>query len=52
MTTWDNVEKSGTGWAYNEPNLVYDQVTDPDSGDAVSYNGIGTATVWTNLNKP
>lgn len=50
MTTWDLIEKSGTitgGWTYNEPNLAYNQVLDPDSGTPVYYNGFGSTPTWT-----
>lgn len=53
MSTWDSQEKAGNsgGYEYNENNLTYNAVTDPDSGLTVSYNGIGTITSFTNLTK-
>lgn len=54
MTTWDLQEKSGTGiggWTYNEPNLTYNQLLDPDSGSPVYYNGFGNTATWTLLTK-
>ena len=53
-TTWDNQEKVGTGtggWQYNEPNLNYNSVLDPDSNLPVYYNGIGVTTSWSNGTK-
>lgn len=51
--TWDNQEKSGVtgaGWFYDEPNLFYDELKDPDSGNEdVFYDGIGLTTEWTNV---
>lgn len=50
--TWDLLEKSGIGaWEYDEANFLYDSATDPDSGSAVYYNGIGTVSSFTNLAK-
>lgn len=53
MSNWDNIEKSGggQGWEYDEVNLMYDSLVDPDSGSAVYYNGIGTVTTLTNITK-
>ena len=54
MTTWDNIEKSGTiggGWFYNEANLEYNQLIDPDSGNPVYYDGLGVSSSWTNIPK-
>jgi hypothetical protein len=54
MTTWDNIEKSGTGnggWEFNEPNLTFNQSIDPDSGNTVYFNGLGLSTTWTNISK-
>lgn len=47
----DNFEKAGGAWIYNEPNLLYNSPLDPDTGDPVYYNGIGTVTTFTNLAK-
>lgn len=52
--SWDNIEKSGVttgGWTYNEPNLQYNQVTDPDTGNSVKYNGFGVSQTFTNQSK-
>lgn len=49
-TTWDYDEKIGTfegGWFYNEVNLTYNQVSDPDGGGLVCYNGVGVTVSWT-----
>ena len=53
MSNWDNIEKSGgsDGWEYDEVNLTYDALVDPDSGSTVYYNGIGTVTTFTNITK-
>jgi hypothetical protein len=52
-TSWGtlNQVKAGLGWLYNHLNLTYNEENDPVSGDAVLYNGIGYAVVWTNQNK-
>lgn len=50
-TSWDTREKSGQGWMYDEPNLTYDAPTDPDSGDVVYYNALGSTTAWSTQNK-
>jgi len=50
-STYDPVEKAGGGWQYNEPNLLYNSPTDPDSGSVVYYNGIGTVTTYANQTK-
>ena len=53
MTNWDLIEKGGItgGWEYNESNLEYDQIIDQDSQNYVFYNGVGVATVWSNIAK-
>lgn len=53
MSTWDNQEKAGNtqGWEYDESNLLYDSLSDPDSGLAVLYNGMGTSSSFTNVIK-
>ena len=54
MTIWDNLEKSGVitgGWDYNEPNLNYDQIVDPDTDNNVYYEGLGIITTWSNIAK-
>lgn len=54
MTTWDTIEKSGTGaggWFFNENNLAFNQETDPDSGNPVYFNGFGLSANWTNQPK-
>lgn len=54
MTTWDNLEKPGFangGWEYNETNLTYNEVIDPDTQLSVTYNGLGTAVSWSNQTK-
>lgn len=55
MTTiWDNQEESGTfegGWTYDDINLAYDSATDPDSGEVVYYDGIGSTVSWSYQSK-
>lgn len=51
MANWDNVEKSGADWNYNEINLSYNEVTDPDSGNDVFYNSVGTLATFINVEK-
>jgi hypothetical protein len=54
MTTWDFLEKtgiSGGGWTYDEGNLAYDDLQDPDTGNVVYYNGFGSEAVWSLLAK-
>lgn len=51
MTTWDNQEKSGFGWSYDESNLSYNEDIDPDGGNSVLYNAVGTLTTWSNQSK-
>lgn len=54
MTNWDYQEKSGTavgGWEYNENNLAYNSLTDPDTGNNVYYNGFGLSQSWSLLTK-
>lgn len=53
MSIWDNQEKSGNnqGWEYDETNLLYDSLLDPDSNLAVYYNGVGIVSSFTNETK-
>lgn len=54
MATWDYQEKSNTvggGWFYDEANLGYDDLLDPDSGNPVFYDGFGLAQTWSLLSK-
>lgn len=51
MANWDNQEKGGTGWIYNEANLTYNENIDPDSGGEVFYNSVGVAPTFTNISK-
>jgi hypothetical protein len=51
MATWENIGKpgnQGSGQLYDDLNLEYDALTDPDSGNSVFYDGIGQSQVWTN----
>ena len=49
----DNIEKSGgsAGWSYNETNMTYNQLIDPDTNLPVKYNGLGTTSTITNQAK-
>ncbi len=54
MTTWDLQEKSNNtagGWTYDENNLGYDDLLDPDSGLPVFYDGFGLSVTWSLLSK-
>jgi hypothetical protein len=51
MVSFDSQEKAGSGWDYNDMNLTYNAVFDPDSGNEVFYNGIGRVTTFTNQSK-
>lgn len=54
MTTWDYQEKSNNtdgGWTYDEANLGYDDLVDPDSGLPVYYDGFGLSPTWSLLSK-
>lgn len=51
FSLWDRRERSGKAWTYNDNNLTYNQAVDPDSGDTVYYNGLGSTTTWSNLTK-
>ena len=51
MANWDNIEKSGIGQPYDDPNLLYDSPSDPDGGNLVYYNGTGTVTTFINVTK-
>jgi hypothetical protein len=46
-TTWDLQEKGGQAWEYNETNLDYNSVLDPDGGNGVYYNSSGLAPSYT-----
>jgi hypothetical protein len=48
MSIWDNQEKSGQAWLYNETNMEYDSEFDPDGGLPVYYNGVGSSSTFTN----
>jgi hypothetical protein len=48
MATWDNQEKSGQAWIYNETNMEYDSEFDPDGGLPVNYNSVGSSSAFTN----
>jgi len=50
-TTWEYQNKeSGTGWDYNQNDLTYNE-TPNAQGQAVTYNAVGSATVWTLQNE-
>ena len=51
-TISDLQEKTGSGWNYDEDNLTYDAVTDPDTGLPVLYDSLGTNTSWNLESKP
>lgn len=50
---WDLQEKAGNfeGYPLNEGNLELNQEIDPDSGNVVYLNSVGTLSIWTNQNK-
>jgi hypothetical protein len=53
-TTWDLQEKSGSlsgGWQYDEANLLYDSLIDPDTGNPVYYDGLGLYDAWALITK-
>jgi len=50
-SVWDGFEKAGNGYFYDEINLFYDAVTDPESGSAVYYDGTGSTTTWLTQNE-
>lgn len=54
-TTWDTQEKSGTdspgGWEFNDANLMFNSANDPDTGEPVYFNGIGSTVTFTNQTK-
>lgn len=50
-TTWDFIPKPGTtigGWSYNEIGYTYNQISDPNIGGIVYYNGQGSSQVYIN----
>ena len=47
-TIWNRYGKDGQGWLYDQPEITYDGVIDPISGLPVTYDGLGTATSFTN----
>lgn len=51
MTTWYNLKKGGSGYQYDDPLLTYDEATDPQTGNVVHYDAVGTQPVWTTINK-
>lgn len=53
-TAWDTFKKPGEvvgGWPFNDPLITFNQAIDVETGDAVFFNGLGTAQVWFNTNK-
>jgi len=54
MATWEHQLKPGTeggGQQYDDSNLEYDALLDPDSGNSVFYDSIGQSQTWTNQSK-
>ena len=51
-TTFDLQEKTGSGYQYDETNLTYDAVLDPDTGLPVLYDSFGENTSWVLETKP
>jgi len=43
-------KKSGSGWDYDQPDIIYDDTTDAE-GRAITYDGIGSATTLVGLAK-
>lgn len=50
--TWTLQPKPGTtlagGWLFNEPQLLFNSVDDPNGNDQVMFNGLGATVSWTN----
>ena len=46
-TTLNPRLKAGSAWKYNDTDIKYDSVTEPNSGLSVKYNALGTAPVFT-----
>lgn len=44
------MKKSGSGWDYDQSDIIYDDTTDAE-GRVVTYDGIGTATTLVGLDK-
>lgn len=51
-TSFDLQEKTGAGYLYDEANMTYDEVLDPDTGLPVYYDSVGASTSWNLENKP
>jgi hypothetical protein len=51
MSTWDNQIKSGNDWEYNEQNLAYNDLYDPDGNAIIYYNSAGSSPTYTNVTK-
>lgn len=49
--TWENLQKAGSGWTYNEFNLTYNQENDPLTGSTVYYNSIGELNTFSASSK-
>lgn len=53
-TIWENIDKPGTttgGWSFNETGYSFNQVSDPNTGAPVLFNGAGPDTIFVNLPK-
>ena len=46
-----NLQKAGAGGQVYDSYLTYDEMIDPLTGLAVTYDGLGTLPVWTNQAK-
>ena len=44
-TTWDTLEKPGTGLTYDNEN-TYDQADDTVTGLSLSYDSVGVGASW------
>lgn len=50
QTHWKNIQQTGEGsYAYNEPNLSYNQELSEPEQLPVKYNHLGEDTNWTHL---
>ena len=54
MTKWQTQPRPGTltgGWAFNEAQLQFNSLDDPNGLDQVMFNGTGIGQTWTTLLK-
>lgn len=50
-TSYTDVLKGGQGWLYDQSTITYDINIDPQTGNPVYYDGVGTVSSWVNKNK-